>query len=599
MGIRTIAVYSDADAEMPHVQEADTSEYLGPSPARESYLHVGRLLDAARKANAAAIHPGYGFLSENAEFAEAVGNAGLAWVGPPPAVIRAMGLKDAAKRLMEQSGVPVTPGYLGEVQSMHRLRSEAMRIGFPVLIKAVAGGGGKGMRRVDSAEHFEEALEACRREASSYFGEDRVLLEKYITSPRHLEVQIFGDREGNVIHLAERDCSLQRRHQKVIEEAPAPGLDSISRAALTTAAIRAAKAVEYVGAGTVEFIADASDGLRSDRIWFMEMNTRLQVEHPVTELITGEDLVEWQLRVAAGEKLPKKQEEVLFNGHAMEARLCAENPSNNFIPSTGRLDHFELPTDIRIDGGVKQGCVISPYYDPMVAKLIVHGKTRAEAVDKLSAACMAVRVWPVKTNAAFLARAVSHPEFRRGNVNTAFIETHGDALLPPAIPDRRLIAAAANALLPRDPRGPWEHLTGFRIAGSDVAELPVEINGSVYSAIPRRVAGSAVSDLGADSHVLFQDGEAWLVSAPRPRVSGESALGDGVIVAPMPGTVTRVDVSEGEAVKKGQRLAVLEAMKMENVLVAPFDGVVAGLTILPGAQVQEGTVLMRLDPRGA
>ncbi|HEX8639870.1 MAG TPA: biotin carboxylase N-terminal domain-containing protein, partial [Allosphingosinicella sp.] len=365
LGIRTVALYSDADARALHVREADAAVHVGASPARQSYLVGERIIAAAREAGAEAVHPGYGFLSENAEFAEAVTAAGLVWVGPKPDSIRAMGLKDAAKKLMMEAGVPVTPGYLGEDQAPERLQREAEAIGFPVLIKAVAGGGGKGMRKVNASAEFQDLLASCKREAAASFGDDRVLIEKYIERPRHIEVQVFGDTHGNVVHLFERDCSLQRRHQKVIEEAPAPGMDEATRAAVCEAAVKAARAVDYVGAGTIEFIADASEGLRPDRVWFMEMNTRLQVEHPVTEEITGQDLVEWQLRVASGEKLPLRQDELAISGHAVEARLYAEDPAHGFLPSTGRLDHFVLPSTVRVDAGVEEGDRISPYYDPM------------------------------------------------------------------------------------------------------------------------------------------------------------------------------------------------------------------------------------------
>jgi 3-methylcrotonyl-CoA carboxylase alpha subunit len=380
-------------------------------PPRTAISRPQKILEAARQSRAAAIHPGYGFLSENAAFADAVLAAGMVWVGAPPAAIRAMGRKDAAKALMIEAGVPVTPGYLGENQATERLAAEARVIGFPVLIKAVAGGGGKGMRRVDDPKLFEEALAACRREAASAFGDDRVLLEKYILSPRHIEVQVFGDSHGRIVHLFERDCSLQRRHQKVIEEAPAPGMDAATRAALCAIAVQAAQAVSYVGAGTVEFIADASAGLRADRIWFMEMNTRLQVEHGVTEAITGEDLVEWQLRVASGEPLPRRQEELKIDGCAMEARLYAENPATGFLPCTGPLHHVRLPTTIRVDSGIEQGGEVSGYYDPMIAKLIAHAANREAAARALSAACAAVEIWPVRSNAAFLCRVVSDHEF--------------------------------------------------------------------------------------------------------------------------------------------------------------------------------------------
>src|SRR5690349_8361435 len=402
MGIATVAVYSDADANALHVREADEAVHIGPSPAAESYLIGDKIIAAAKATGAEAIHPGYGFLSENADFARAVIAAGLIWVGPRPESIEAMGLKDAAKERMIAADVPVTPGYLGDDQSVERLRAEADKIGYPVLIKAVAGGGGKGMRKVDSAADFEADLQSCRREASASFGNDQVLLEKWITSPRHIEVQVFGDSHGNVVHLFERDCSLQRRHQKVIEEAAAPGMDEVTREAICAAAVRAAQAVDYEGAGTIEFIADASEGLRADRIWFMEMNTRLQVEHPVTEEITGVDLVEWQLRVASGEPIPLKQEELSINGHAIEARLYAEDPAKGFLPSVGRLDHFDLGDEGRIETGVEEGDAISPFYDPMIAKLISTGADRDAAFQNLAAMLGSVEVWPVRTNAAFL-----------------------------------------------------------------------------------------------------------------------------------------------------------------------------------------------------
>jgi len=396
MGIRTVAVYSDADANALHVRQADEAVHIGPSPARESYLVGEKIIAAAKQTGAEAIHPGYGFLSENAGFAQAVKDAGLIWVGPNPASITAMGLKDAAKERMIAAGVPVTPGYLGEDQRPEHLKAEADAIGYPVLIKAVAGGGGKGMRRVDAADDFLDMLESCKREAASSFGDDRVLIEKYILSPRHIEVQVFGDTHGNVVHLFERDCSLQRRHQKVIEEAPAPGMDEATRAELCAAAVRAAKAVDYVGAGTIEFIADASEGLRADRIWFMEMNTRLQVEHPVTEEITGVDLVEWQLRVASGEPIPLRQDELSITGWALEARLYAEDPTTGFLPSTGTLELADFPDHAaRIETGVEQGDAISPFYDPMIAKIVASGDDRDAAMDALEDALEDVRIWPV------------------------------------------------------------------------------------------------------------------------------------------------------------------------------------------------------------
>ncbi|MFC7395703.1 biotin carboxylase N-terminal domain-containing protein [Chelatococcus sp. GCM10030263] len=601
LGIRTIAVYSEADAGLPFVREADVGVAIGPAPARDSYLDGEKILAAAKATGAAAIHPGYGFLSENAEFAEAVMAAGLVWVGAPPAAIRAMGLKDAAKALMQQAGVPVTPGYLGEDQSPERLQSEADAIGYPVLIKAVAGGGGKGMRRVDKLADFAAALASCRREAASAFGDDRVLLEKYILNPRHIEVQVFGDSQGNVVHLFERDCSLQRRHQKVIEEAPAPGMDAATRAAICEAAVKAARAVDYVGAGTIEFIADASEGLRADRIWFMEMNTRLQVEHPVTEAITGQDLVEWQLRVASGDPLPKHQDELAIGGWAMEARLYAENPASGFLPSTGPLTHLKLREDIRVDSGVQQGGEVTPHYDPMIAKLIVHATDRAQAAAKLAAACRAVEVWPVKTNAAFLARAAADPAFIAGRVDTGFIERHAARLVPGAEPDSAVLQAAARAVLPDAPNDPWTALAGFRMAAPAWREIAVEVAGRSHLVTLDEAAQSGASravTLPSGERVLFRDGEAWTFGLPRPDRAAGGAAADGSLLAPMPGRVIAVDTQAGARVRQGDRLVVLEAMKMEQGLVAPFDGVVAELKASVGAQVSEGALLVRIEKAG-
>ncbi len=593
LGVRTVAVHSDADAAMPFVREADTAVAIGPAPARASYLDQARILAAARATGASAIHPGYGFLSENAEFAEAVEAAGLIWVGAPAAAIRAMGLKDAAKALMIAAGVPVTPGYLGADQSPERLRAEADGIGYPVLIKAVAGGGGKGMRRVEASAEFTESLASCRREAAASFGDDRVLIEKYLPSPRHIEVQVFGDTHGNVVHLFERDCSLQRRHQKVIEEAPAPGMDAATRAAVCAAAVKAAQAVGYVGAGTVEFIADASEGLRPDRIWFMEMNTRLQVEHPVTEAITGVDLVEWQLRVAAGEPLPRRQDELAIDGWAMEARLYAENPATGFLPSTGPLTHLRLPGGLRVDAGVEQGDVVTPYYDPMIAKLIVHAADRTTAAARLATACGAVEAWPVRTNAAFLARAAAHPDFVAGRVDTGFIAAHAETLVPTGGPGAMAVAAAAAAVLPPPGSDPWTALTGFRANAASDCRVAVMIDGQRHVADP--AAAGTVADI-AGERVLFLAGEAWPVAAPSADRRGDAATGDGAILSPMPGRILFVGAAEGETVTRGQRLIVVEAMKMEHALLAPFDGVVRQLSAREGQQVAERATLAVLEP---
>ena len=599
MGIRTIAVYSDADAKALHVRMADEAVHIGPSPALESYLVGERIIEAAKATKAKAIHPGYGFLSENADFAQAVINAGLIWVGPKPDSIRAMGLKDAAKKLMSDAGVPVTPGYLGEDQNPKRLKAESDAIGYPVLIKAVAGGGGKGMRRVDEAAQFDDALGSCKREAASSFGDDRVLIEKYILSPRHIEVQVFGDGHGNVVHLFERDCSLQRRHQKVIEEAPAPGMDEATRDAVCSAAVRAAKAVNYEGAGTIEFIADASKGLTGDRIWFMEMNTRLQVEHPVTEEITGQDLVEWQLRVASGEQLPKRQEELSINGWAIEARLYAEDPAKGFLPSVGPLDHFDLGEEGRIETGVEEGDAISPFYDPMIAKLVAHGDDRNEAIGGLAAILDEVEVWPVRTNAGFLFNALLQHEFGAGKIDTGFIERHLDELVPDAEPDEAIWRGAAVVALAQDDNDDaFGGLAGFRLNAPQRARVALGRHGDFRSVAPDDGEFAAVSGFRDDERVVaFYEGNAYEFDlAARGSVGGQ-AVGNGVIAAPMPGKVAAVEVSQGETVAKGQRLLTLEAMKMEHGLIAPFDGTVAELSAQAGAQVSEGAVLARVEPK--
>jgi 3-methylcrotonyl-CoA carboxylase alpha subunit len=594
LGIRTVAVYSDADAQALHVRMADEAVHIGPSPARESYLVGEKIIAAAKESGAEAIHPGYGFLSENADFAQAVIYAGLIWVGPKPASIRAMGLKDAAKKLMAEAGVPVTPGYMGEDQSPERLATEADGIGYPVLIKAVAGGGGKGMRKVDAPEGFADALNSCRREAASSFGNDIVLLEKWIESPRHIEVQVFGDSHGNVVHLFERDCSLQRRHQKVIEEAPAPGMDEETRAAVCAAAVRAAQAVDYEGAGTIEFIADGSKGLRADRIWFMEMNTRLQVEHPVTEEITGQDLVEWQLRVASGEPLPKRQVELTIAGHAIEARLYAEDPSTGFLPSTGRLEHFDLGEEGRIETGVEEGDAISPFYDPMIAKLVAHGDDRDEAVDTLAGMLDGVEVWPVRTNAGFLVNCLLDEDFEDAELDTGFIGRKLETLVPDNEPDDALWRAAAVVALAAEEQ---PALAGFRLNAAPASAATLS-----FGADRRRVvlddAGdyAPASGFADDSQVvLFEGGQAYAFDR-RARGGGAGSVGNGSLLAPMPGKVTSVDVAAGETVEKGQRLLTLEAMKMEHAMLAPFNGVVAEVNVTAGAQVQVEALLVRVEP---
>jgi 3-methylcrotonyl-CoA carboxylase alpha subunit len=602
LGIRTVAVFSDADRNSMHVREADEAVYIGASAARESYLVGEKIIAAAITTGAEAIHPGYGFLSENAAFAEAVEAAGLIWVGPKAHSIRAMGLKDAAKALMIKAGVPVTPGYLGEDQDPVRLQAEADAIGYPVLIKAVAGGGGKGMRRVNGSAEFDDMLASCKREAAASFGDDRVLIEKYILRPRHIEVQVFGDSRGNVVHLFERDCSLQRRHQKVIEEAPAPGMDEATRTAVCDAAVKAAQAVDYVGAGTIEFIADASEGLRPDRVWFMEMNTRLQVEHPVTEEITGQDLVEWQLRVASGEALPLRQDQLAIRGWAMEARLYAEDPAHEFLPSTGRLDHFVLPRGVRIDTGVEEGDRISPYYDPMIAKVIARGGTRDEAAERLAEALHEVEVWPVRTNAGFLARAAEHPDFLGGNVDTAFIPARIGDLVPDPSPPEGVWNLAATALLASEfgnggEADPWDALQGFRLNGADDRRVAIAHGGEtrvVDAAGDSPLEGVATAE--GETVLVFSSGLAFAFTLPGADGGrGGAAGGDGVLLSPMPGRVLSVDVAQGDRVSKGQKLVTLEAMKMEHSMLAPFDGVVAELAAATGAQVTEGEMLVTVE----
>ena len=587
LGIRTVAVYSDADAGALHVQMADEAVHIGPSPVRESYLVGEKIIAAARQTGAQAIHPGYGFLSENAEFAQAVLDAGLLWVGPKPHSITAMGLKDAAKKLMQDAGVPVTPGYMGEDQTPALLAEEAAKIGYPVLIKAVAGGGGKGMRLVEQAEDFADALASCQREAASSFGNAHVLIEKYIQRPRHIEVQVFGDSHGNVVHLFERDCSLQRRHQKVIEEAPAPGMDEATRAELCAAAVRAAKAVDYQGAGTIEFIADGSGKLSADKIWFMEMNTRLQVEHPVTEEITGQDLVEWQLRVASGEPLPLRQDELAINGWAMEARLYAEDPAKGFLPSIGTLEllQFGGSEGGRIDTGVYQGAEVSPFYDPMIAKVIAHGASREQAMARLDAMLQGSAVWPVKTNASFLVKALAHPEFAAGEVDTGLIGRDGEAMAQPPAPSTGALAEAAAALVgTSDMQGlrlnaPAKRSAWFLLDG-DPVEVALDGRGG---------------DEPAGSVLITEQGQAWELTAWRKDGSHAGAASTGAILAPMPGKIIAVEVKAGDTVTKGQKLLTLEAMKMEHTLTAPFDGTVAELNATPGAQVQVEALLARIE----
>ncbi|POR54251.1 acetyl/propionyl/methylcrotonyl-CoA carboxylase subunit alpha [Bosea psychrotolerans] len=631
LGLRTIAVYSDADAEALFVEMADEAWHIGPAPARESYLDAETILAVAKQANAACIHPGYGFLSENADFAEACAKAGIVFVGPPASAIRAMGLKDAAKALVEKANVPVVPGYHGAEQGADFLRAEARRIGYPVLIKAVAGGGGKGMKKVDRPEDFDEALASAQREGKNAFGDARVLVEKYVLSPRHVEIQVFGDSHGNVVHLYERDCSLQRRHQKVIEEAPAPGMTDEVRAAMGKAATEAAKAVGYVGAGTVEFIADGREGLRADRFYFMEMNTRLQVEHPVTEAITGLDLVELQLKVAAGEPLGFGQADVTATGHAVEARLYAEDPEKGFLPSTGKLWALRFPEGegIRIDTGVEAGDTVTPFYDPMIAKVIAHGATRDEALDRLGAALSETIVAGPRTNLAFLKALTEAEGFRNGPFDTGFIERNISGLgAEPQPLDAAAVAAAALQLeeerqaegllaaagrSDREARSPWLVADGFSLMPRPALGLALLVDGErVEAQIEWHEEGARVSlpahEIGEGEHeiTLAQAERGTYLALHRGRqtavalfdpfsVDLDAAAGTGgVIKAPMHGKLIALFVSAGEAVVKGQRLAIVEAMKMEHVLVAPRDGTVTEVAGEAGAQVAEGAKVVVL-----
>ena len=608
LGVRTIAVYAEADAHALHVREADASECIGPPPAAQSYLCGEKIIAAAKKHGGEAIHPGYGFLSENAGFAEAVIDAGIIWIGPRPDAIRAMGLKDAAKRLMGEAGVAITPGYLGEDQSEATLQAEADKIGYPLLIKAVAGGGGKGMRKVEKKSEFKAALASARREALAAFGDERVLLEIYVQRPRHIEVQVFGDAHGNVVHLFERDCSLQRRHQKVIEEAPAPGMDEAVRKAVTDAAVLAARAVNYIGAGTVEFIADASQGLSRDRIWFMEMNTRLQVEHPVTEEITGQDLVEWQLRVASGEKLPLRQDELAIKGHAIEARLYAENPETGFLPSTGSLKHLRMSAHARLESAFEDHGEVSPYYDPMIAKIITHRQTRLKAIEALRQACADTEVWPVKTNAGFLVRCLSDARFVAGDIDTALIAAGGEALTRRPPPSQEILETAAGALVnasrtdaERGERAhsPWSdgELSAFRLNAPANPFLELRYGEALLRAKAGRGKAARTVLESPPCVIVFDLGEAYEFSLDTgERASLEASAGNGAILSPMPGRIVSVAVKRGARVKKGEPLLVLEAMKMEHALVAPFDGVVVECKAAPGAQISEGVLLVKLEP---
>jgi 3-methylcrotonyl-CoA carboxylase alpha subunit len=620
LGLRTIAVYSAADAAALHVRSCDEAYCIGGAAPRDSYLSIENVMAAARKARAECIHPGYGFLSENADFAEACEKAGIVFVGPPAAAIRAMGLKDRAKTLMEKAGVPVVPGFHGERQDAKFLKEKAYEIGYPVLIKPAAGGGGRGMRRVDKHTDFETALEGAIRESQSAFGSGRVLIEKYIAAPRHIEIQVFADGHGNVIHLGERDCSLQRRHQKVIEEAPAPGMTPELRARIGAAAVAAAKAVDYRGAGTVEFVADGSEGLRAEAVWFIEMNTRLQVEHPVTEAVTGIDLVEWQLRIAAGEKLPFTQGQVRITGHAIEARVYAEDPEHGFLPSTGTIVALELPRDIRVDTGIEAGAPVTPFYDPMIAKLIAQAPTRQTALDRLATALDRAVIAGVRSNVTFLANLCRAGEFRRGHVDTGFIDRNLSQL--GAVPQPRDNAAAALgvahliAAAPaggedlESPASPWNSHDGFQLGSVRSIAIPIVIDGENADAtISYAKSGARVAVDGAapatDGKVFAAGHEAYVLRGGRQtrvRIRDFAAPGaaasasDGVIKAPMHGKVLELLASAGDRVEFGQRLAVIEAMKMEHTLRAPFAGVVTQVSVRSGDQVVESAPVMVLEP---
>jgi 3-methylcrotonyl-CoA carboxylase alpha subunit len=676
LGVQTVAVYSDADAQAQHVRACDEAVHIGGNAAKDSYLQWQRILDAALATGAQAVHPGYGFLSENEDFARACAAAGLVFIGPPPDAIAAMGSKAAAKSLMERAGVPLVPGYHGANNEPAFLQGEAERIGFPVLIKASAGGGGRGMRRVDRAEDFAAALASCQREAKASFGDDHVLVERYVTRPRHVEIQVFGDTQGNCVYLFERDCSVQRRHQKVLEEAPAPGMSEARRAEMGAAAVAAAKAVGYVGAGTVEFIVEpdsANDGaaagpsqggaapsgggevraaasLGVGRFYFMEMNTRLQVEHPVTEAITGHDLVEWQLRVAAGEPLPARQDELKIHGHAIEARICAENPDGGFLPATGSLDvmrwpahvsfqrnadaeRFHDPAAVRVDAGVREGDAISPYYDSMIAKLIVWGVDRAQALARLDAALRDTHIVGLSTNVAFLRRVVNGQAFSTADLDTALIERERDSLFNTgALPLEQAAAGVAAHTLAVEAAlegaDPWSRRDGWRIFGGARRRIELQVGKARHIAFLERLHDGALRltlgeqgwrftarALGEGRHdILLGDQRLTLtVYAQGEKVAvfgaagtlelqeidpiahaGEGAAEGGRLTAPMPGKVIAFLAAAGDVVTSGQPLAVMEAMKMEHTLAAPRDGTVAELLYAVGDQVPEGAELLKL-----
>ncbi len=644
LGIRSVAIYSDADANAKHVLACDEAVHIGGAAPRESYLRGERVIAAALATGAQAVHPGYGFLSENEDFAQACADAGLVFIGPPPSAIKAMGLKAESKQLMEKAGVPLVPGYHGAGQDPQMLRGAADAIGYPVLIKASAGGGGKGMRIVTKGEEFDAALASCKREALNSFGSEAVLIERYVTRPRHIEIQVFGDTHGNCVYLFERDCSVQRRHQKVLEEAPAPGMSEVRRAEMGAAAVAAAKAVGYVGAGTVEFIAEPTAG-GDLKFFFMEMNTRLQVEHPVTEAITGLDLVEWQLRVASGEPLPLQQHELRIHGHAIEARICAENPDSNFLPATGRLDVYRTPPDAlsfergdtRVDAGVREGDAVLPFYDSMIAKLIVWGADRTQALARLDAALAATHIVGLHTNVAFLRRVVASPSFANADLDTALIERERALLfnaapLPIEVAAAGVVAHALAAERALESTDPWSRRDGWRLHGSAMRRFDLMAQGTHHVFTLERNAGAqtlvsgaqrwplATRALGASRYdvtlaerrlglTVYATGERFSVFAPDGSAvvdefdpiahSADGAVESGGLAAPMPGKVIAFLAGVGDTVKQGQPLAVMEAMKMEHTIAAPRDGTIAELLYAVGDQVSEGGELLRLAPVAA
>ncbi|MEQ6471927.1 acetyl/propionyl/methylcrotonyl-CoA carboxylase subunit alpha [Comamonas sp. wu1-DMT] len=652
MGVKTVAVYSDADARAKHVAACDEAVHIGGSAPKDSYLSWERILEAAQATGAEAIHPGYGFLSENEDFANACAAAGLVFIGPPASAIRAMGLKAESKQLMEKAGVPLVPGYHGHDQNPELLQREADRIGYPVLIKASAGGGGKGMRLVEKSEDFAASLESCKREAINSFGNDAVLIEKYVLRPRHIEIQVFGDTQGNCVYLFERDCSVQRRHQKVLEEAPAPGMTAALRQKMGEAAVAAAKAVNYVGAGTVEFIVEQPGGYdqpEAMKFYFMEMNTRLQVEHPVTEAITGEDLVRWQLLVASGQPLPKAQSELRILGHAIEARICAENPENNFLPATGHLAVYRKPecssfeiSDVRVDDGVREGDAISPFYDSMIAKLIVHGEDRAQALARLDAALAQTHIVGLTTNVQFLRQVVKSQAFSNALLDTALIEREREALFGKDFVGRDLAVAAAMAWQLQGEQAaqgadPFSRRDGWRMSGRYVRSFGFAYRGEDFTAglaygrgtqaaqtyqlgigegesrsdgtLQWRALADGRLELGLDGKrtvvvvhaqgdqlsIFTEAGSTQITVVDQLAHAGDTGHEGGRLTAPMPGKVVSFTVKAGDKVSKGQPLAVMEAMKMEHTIAAPGDGVVLELLYVPGDQVSEGAELLRIE----